>query len=185
MRSVTTGSQTVGPFFRIGLEHLFAEDESAQGKGAETVRIRGRVIDGEGSGVPDAMLEVWHANREGRYCAEEPDSTGRSASFTRVATGADGSFSFCIPRPGPIVHAHQLLQAPHISVLVFARGLMRHLMTRMYLPDDAANRSDPILQSVALERRGTLIAKPDVNEPGTLEWNVVLQGDNETVFFAW
>jgi len=183
MKLTPSGSQTVGPYFRIGLQHLCANDvQPAQG--ADTVTVHGKVIDGNGVPVSDAMLEIWHADRDGRYDARLPDESGRPACFTRVATDDDGSFRFTIARPG-VVSDPDMRQAPHIAVLVFARGLLRHLITRMYFPDDEANSSDPVLQSIPEERRRTLVAQGDSYKSDTLEWNVVLQGDGETVFFAW
>lgn len=184
MRLTPSASQTVGPFFRIGLEHLCASDAEGEVDGAQTVRVRGRVLDGNGTPVPDAVLEIWHADAEGRFGAEEPAQSGRSACFTRVATDGDGSFCFAIPKPG-VIHCGAESQAPHLAVLVFARGLLRHLMTRMYFPAEPANAADPVLQLVPQDRRHTLVARETAQRPGDLEWNVELQGDDETVFFAW
>jgi len=185
MRSIPSGSQTVGPFFRIGLEHLCVSGVSDEAGGAQVIRVRGRVLDGKGTPVPDAVLEIWHADAEGRFCAEALPSSGRSASFTRAATGDDGYFCFAIPRPGAIVYGEGEKQAPHIAVLVFARGLLRHLMTRMYFPRETAKELDPVLQLVPVDRRHTLIARESSHQPDELDWDVVLQGDGETVFFAW
>ncbi len=184
MKLTPSGSQTVGPYFRIGLQHLCVDD-AQPAPGGDTVTVHGRVIDANGVPVSDAMLELWHADRDGRYDAGLPDATGRPACFTRVATDDDGNFRFTLVRPGAVTSEQGMLQAPHIAVLLFARGLLRHLMTRMYFPDEAANISDPILQSIPQERRRTLIAERDLHKPDTLEWDVVLQGDDETVFFAW
>lgn len=183
MKLTPSGSQTVGPFFRIGLEHLCARDVAATD--TERVTIRGRVIDGEGTPVPDALLEVWHANADGRFIASGPDASGRPDCFTRAATRDDGTFAFSICLPGAIACEEEETQAPHIAVLVFARGLMRHLLTRMYFPGEEANEHDALLQMVPRERRHTLIARQSTHEPGELQWDVVLQGENETVFFAW
>jgi|SRR5579863_496694 len=185
MSGSASGSQTVGPFFRIGLEHLCAPDDAAARAGVDVVTVRGRVIDGDGNGVPDAMLEIWHAGPDGFYGADGPDERGRATCFTRSATGEDGWFQFTIRRPGKIACDSGPAQASHANVLVFMRGLLRHLMTRMYFPDEPANQSDPLLQLVPAERRGTLIARAIADGPGYVEWNVVLQGTNETVFFAW
>lgn len=184
MKLTPSGSQTVGPYFRIGLEHLCASDASPA-QGAETATVHGKVIDGNGHPVPDAMIEIWHADKDGRYDASLADKAGGSACFTRVATDDDGGFRFTIVRPGVVVSNPDMKQAPHIAVLVFARGLLRHLITRMYFPDEAANSSDSVLLSIPEERRRTLMAQPDSRAPHTFEWNVVLQGNDETVFFAW
>jgi protocatechuate 3,4-dioxygenase, alpha subunit len=183
MRLTPSGSQTVGPFFRIGLEHLCAQSPAALVDGANVLTVCGRVLEGEGAPVPDALLEVWHADAEGRYDASEPAQSGKPSAFTRAATDDDGSFCFSIARPGAI--AGEAKQAPHLAVLVFARGLLRHLMTRMYFPHEPGNGSDAVLQLVPEDRRRTLIAREIVQRPGVLEWNVVLQGEDETVFFAW
>ena len=184
MKLTPSGSQTVGPYFRIGLQHLCANDLQPV-QDADTVTVHGKVIDANGVPVSDAMLEMWHADRDGRFDAGLPNGSGRPACFTRVATDDNGSFRFTIVRPGAVVSEQDMRQAPHIAVLVFARGLQRHLITRMYFPDEAANSSDAVLQSIPEARRRTLIAKCDSNMPGAVEWNVVLQGDDETVFFAW
>ena len=185
MSSMTSGSQTVGPFFRIGLEHLCARGEGNAAGSEDEVTIRGRVIDGAGNPVPDAMLEIWHADGEGRYSSLEPNDRGRAAGFTRAATGSDGCFAFSIRKPGAIATEPECRQGPHVAVLVFARGLMRHLLTRMYFPDEPANGSDPVLLSIPEQRRRTLIAQRAAGDAAVLEWNVVLQGEDETVFFAW
>lgn len=185
MRSTPSGSQTVGPFFRIGLEHMCARDSHARvDDDAEKLTICGRVLDGEGIPVPDAVLEIWHADSEG-CCGSEPNNFGFSRCFARAATDENGSFSFSIARPGAIASGADRKQAPHIAVLVFARGLLRQLMTRMYFPGEPANDSDPVLQLIAEERQPTLIARKNAQHPGELDWNVVLQGRDETVFFAW
>jgi len=183
MKLTPSGSQTVGPFFRIGLEHLYARDTESTDN-AEKVTIRGKVLDADGNPVPDAMLEVWHASKGGLYNALQSDSSHRPACFTRIATDDNGTFRFTIVRLGPVACAAQSQQAPHIAILVFARGLLRHLTTRMYFPDDPANDSDPVMQLIPPERRHTLIAQQNANSPGSFEWNVVLQGQDETVFFA-
>jgi protocatechuate 3,4-dioxygenase alpha subunit len=154
-----TGSQTVGPFFHVGLAALFQSDMTRSVRveaDAAVVTVRGRVIDGDGNGVPDAMLEIWQADTGG---------------FARVPTGADGSFGFTA------------FQSPYLNVAIFMRGLLRQLHTRIYLSDDAANDDDPILRLVDRTRRRTLIARPTGIAAGDLEWSVVLQGADETVFF--
>jgi protocatechuate 3,4-dioxygenase, alpha subunit len=175
-----TGSQTVGPYFRIGLEYLCAKDGSA--RSAESVTITGRVLDADGAPVPDAMLEIYYSDPEGHDETPGAQAPQRPSTFVRVATNVDGQFRFAVARPEP---GTEQRQAPHLAVLVFARGLLRHLITRMYFPDEPANTTDPILQSVPLARQHTMIARPDAQQPGTLVWNVVLQGKEETVFFAW
>ena len=182
MKLTPSGSQTVGPFFSIGLEHLCDQTGTAI-KDGEAVTVRGRVVDGDGIPVPDAVLEVWHADAQGKY-AEESDALGRSLCFRRVATDDQGRFELRIPRPGEVACDPGFKQAPHLAVLVFARGLLRHLITRMYFDGEAGNASDSLLQRVPEDRRATLIARL-TGDVATYEWNVVLQGQDETAFFAW
>jgi protocatechuate 3,4-dioxygenase, alpha subunit len=157
-----TPSQTVGPFFSFGLcvlpqsELLAADDEAA-------VRIYGSVLDGAGNPVADAMVEVWQpAGRPG-------------AGWARSGTDAAGGYSFVVARP----------QAPngeaaHLDVLVFARGLLKPVMTRMYVSGNAENEADPVLSALPAERAQTMVA---VAEGGALRFDIHLQGDRETVFF--
>jgi protocatechuate 3,4-dioxygenase, alpha subunit len=185
MKLTPSGSQTVGPFFHLGLEHLCTRDDATAAEDAGLMTIRGRVIDGAGVPVKDAVLEIWHADTNGQFNACEPFANGRTACFTRAATGDDGAFGFTLARPGAIAGDTGQKQAPHVAVLLFARGLMRHLLTRMYFPGEPANAIDPVLQSIPKDRRQTLLARANPDQPGVLEWNVVLQGEDETVFFAW
>ncbi|HEX3985854.1 MAG TPA: protocatechuate 3,4-dioxygenase subunit alpha [Acidobacteriaceae bacterium] len=187
MRETCAGSQTVGPFFSIGLEYLCAQPDPATVAGA--IIVRGRVLDGEKQPVPDALLELWYADGDGHYS----DQTGEGASvpqclprgFARIATDAEGRFCLGLQKPGRVEMGDGGKQAPHVVVLVFARGLLRHLITRMYFPGDRANEEDPVLQSIPARRRATLIPKQDPANPSSLEWDIRLQGEEETVFFAW
>ena len=183
MKLTPSGSQTVGPFFRIGLEHLCATGTKPD-ENSEMITVYGKVLDGDGIPVPDAVLEIWHANAHGTF-SREPGQSGRPVCFTRVATDEDGTYRFAIAMPGAAACDSELRQSPHLAVLVFARGLMRHLITRMYFPDEAANASDTLLQMVPVDRRHTLIARANGGNARMFEWNVVLQGADETVFFAW
>jgi protocatechuate 3,4-dioxygenase, alpha subunit len=182
MRMVPTGSQTVGPFFSIGLSHLCSAQTVLKGR---PVEIRGRVIDANGDGVPDAVLEIWQADPLGHYAEVSDDSSGLPAGFARVASDDSGGFRFSTCRPGPVSFDRHRKQAPHLVVLVFARGLLRHLITRMYFPDEPDNLTDPVLESVPEDRRGTLVARRVSVLGNKLEWQVVLRGEKETVFFAW
>ncbi len=171
---VPSSSQTVGPYFRIGLEYLAGEP--ARGATTrETVTILGRVLDRDGAPVPDAMLEFWSAN------AGKPnaDDDGFPDNFRRVSTDSDGGFCVAMPRPADPGR----VQAPHLLVLVFARGLLRHLISGVYFAGERANDADPVLLAIPAERRHTLIAQPDGD--GSFHWDVILQGNDETVFFAW
>jgi protocatechuate 3,4-dioxygenase alpha subunit len=183
--SVPTPSQTVGPFFNIGLPgaHTRLVEESA----GEAVKLWGVVYDGEGEAVPDALLEVWQANRAGRY--DHPEDPREDApledgfrGFGRAETDGDGRYEFVTVKPGPVPAPGGGRQAPHILVSVFARGVLKRLATRVYFPDEtAANDADPVLSAVAPERRATLVAAEDGG--GGLRFDVRLQGEGETVFF--
>jgi protocatechuate 3,4-dioxygenase alpha subunit len=175
----------VGPFFGVGSLWLDGSRLAPAGVLGERVRIEGRVLDGDGGGVPDALLEVWQASAHGRYAHPEdvqplpidPGFTG----FGRVATDATGRFQFATVKPGSVPGPRGSRQAPHILVSLFARGLMRRLVTRLYFPNDPANAGDFVLGLVPVARRATLIAR--ARTEGVVEWDVVLQGPNETVFF--
>jgi protocatechuate 3,4-dioxygenase, alpha subunit len=174
---IATPSQTVGPFFHFGIttdERLGAVGASAAG---ERLHLRVRLFDGGGNPLPDAMVEIYQANAAGEYGA--PGFSG----FGRLATNADGSCAFDTVRPGHVTHASGQRQAAHINVCLFARGLLRHVYTRVYFAGDPDLETDPILALVPAERRGTLHATPAPGAPGRWEWDVRLQGDGETVFF--
>jgi protocatechuate 3,4-dioxygenase, alpha subunit len=187
MSRQATTSQTVGPFFSIGMCRAIKENLAGPGTSGERVVIEGRVFDGDGKPVPDAILEIWQANSRGKYAhPEDQQDKPVEANFTgygRIPTGDDGKFRFTTIKPGQVPDLDGKLQAPHIVVSVFARGLLRRLVTRIYFPDDPANSNDFVLNLVEATRRDTLVAKKLAREAGTLEWNVVLQGPNETVFF--
>jgi len=171
MALVATASQTVGPFFAIAFTRGYVADLAPPGVPGERVAIAGRLLDGNGAPVADACIEIWQADAEGRYAHQ-----GAFRGFGRVATDRDGAFALTTIKPGEVAG-----MAPHLVVSIFARGLLRRLLTRMYFPDDAANGADPVLALVPAERRATLIARGV--GPGRLEWNVVLQGAGETAFF--
>jgi len=165
MSGPLTPSQTVGPFFGVGLPFEKGEQLAPPGS-AHAMRIEGQVLDGKGEPVPDALLEIWQPG------------TG----FGRARTDSEGAFSFTTVKPGAVPAPDGRVQAPHFNVTVFARGLLRHLVTRMYFPDETeANAADPVLNLVEPARRETLIAK---HCDGVLHFDVRLQGERETVFFA-
>ena len=178
-------SQTIGPYLRIGLEWMVIEDLAPKGVSGERVSIEGRVIDADGKPVNDAAVEIWQANSQGKYASpEDPQDKPLEPGFRgygRSLTDDGGNFRFRTIKPGPVPGADGKLQAPHLSVTVFMRGLLKQLVTRMYFPDDPANAADSVLSLVPAERRATLVAKK--RSDGALEWNLVLQGKNETVFF--
>jgi len=175
---IPASSQTVGPFFRIGLQYLIDRTHLPSIVPKGTIEIRGRVLDRDGLPVPDAMLEFW--------CGAPKLLSGRDAEsgvpegFRRVATDEKGEFALTIPRP-----VAEASSDAYLLVLVFARGLLRHLITRMYLEDEVRSDSDAVLLRVPPERRATLIARADEKQAGLYWWDVVLQGTGETVFFAW
>jgi protocatechuate 3,4-dioxygenase alpha subunit len=182
-----TASQTVGPFFHIGMEKLLISDIAGPGAKGERLSIQGRVLDGDGKPVPDAILEFWQANAVGKYAhpadAQSKPVDPKFNGFGRVATGADGSFSVSTIKPGAAPGAQGAMQAPHIAVSIFMRGMLKRAVSRIYFPGEAANANDPVLLLVPADRRTTLIAKQLAGKTGVLEWNVVVQGEGESVFF--
>ena len=182
---VATTSQTIGPFFSIGLAWLARHDLAPRGVAGDRVTVAGRVVDGDGRPVPDAFLELWQADAHGKYAHPE-DSQDKVLDpafqgYGRVATDEDGRFRFTTIKPGAVPGPAGKAQAPHLEVSVFARGLMKRLVTRMYFPDEPANASDFALSLAEPSRRATLVAERQ--DGGSLQWNVVLQGPGETVFF--
>jgi len=182
-----TTSHTVGPFFTIGLTRLFQSEIAGPGVAGERIAIEGRVLDGDGSPVPDALVEIWQANSHGKYAhpedkQEKPVEPG-FRGYGRQPTDDAGKFSFTTIKPGAVPGPDGKPQAPHIAVSVFSRGLQRRLVTRIYFPDEPANASDFALSRVDPARRATLFAQKVAGQSGVLEWNVILQGAGETVFF--
>ena len=183
----TTASQTIGPFLHIGLEWLVTDNLVGPGVTGENVIVEGRIVDADGKPVGDAVVEIWQANAHGRYA--HPDDTQDKPlergfkGFGRVATDEEGLFRFTTIKPGRVPATNGGLQAPHLNVTIFMRGMLKQLFTRIYFPGDAANAEDGVLSSVPAARRETLIASPVAGRTGTLRWNVVLQGAGETVFF--
>ena len=171
-----TTSQTVGPYLHIGLTWLIVENLAPAGVAGERVSIEGRVLDGDGLPVDDAAVEIWQADSTGKY------STKGFRGFGRSATDAKGAFRFQTIKPGRVPGPGGRLQAPHIAVNIFMRGLLKQLVTRIYFPDDPANAEDSVLALVPAARRDTLVARR-LAAPGALEWTVSLQGEKETVFF--
>jgi len=187
-----TSSQTVGPFFHDCLlradmrMNVLAGPETS----GERIRLEGRVSDGDGQPVPDAMIEIWQANSHGRYhhpvdsrdLPLEPSFSG----FGRSATDAEGIYWFETVKPGPVPFPSGGLQAPHICVTVFARGLLNHLSTRVYFADEPANAEDAILLHVPAERRATLLApRSTVGATVVYRFDIVLQAGVETAFFQY
>jgi protocatechuate 3,4-dioxygenase alpha subunit len=187
MSGQATTSQTVGPFFSIGLGAAVYDNLASAGTSGERVTIEGHVFDGDGKPVPDAILEIWQANSYGKYAhpADQQDKPVEASfsGFGRIPTDDEGKFRFTTIKPGQVPDLDGKLQAPHIVVSVFARGLLRRLVTRIYFPDEPGNAADFALNLVEASRRETLIAKKAAGVNGALKWDVVLQGSNETVFF--
>jgi protocatechuate 3,4-dioxygenase alpha subunit len=183
-----TPSQTVGPFFHDALSWPGAAALVRPETRGERIAIVGRVLDGDGQPVPDALIEIWQANAAGRYDHPE-DRQGKPRDpafrgFGRCASGADGGFRFATIRPGRVPGRGNSLQAPHINVGLFARGLLRRLVTRIYFEDAAENAEDPVLALVADPvRRATLLARRVAGDGTVYRFDVVLQGEGETVFF--
>jgi protocatechuate 3,4-dioxygenase alpha subunit len=182
-----TAMQTVGPYFHIGLSWLESQSLAAAGVPGARVTIEGRVLDGDGKPVNDALIEVWQANAHGRYAHPEdrqdkPIESGFKG-FARLATDEGGAFRLATIKPGRVPGRDGVLQAPHLVVVVFMRGLLKQLVTRMYFPDEPSNAQDPVLQLIDPERRSTLLAQHKKGRDDVLAWNILLQGEGETVFF--
>jgi protocatechuate 3,4-dioxygenase, alpha subunit len=183
---VTTPGQTVGPFFAVGLARPEWSDLARDNPEGERVVIEGRVLDGDGAAVPDAMIELWQANAAGRYDHVEDRQTDKKIDpkfhgFGRVATDPQGRFRITTIKPGTVPGRGNALQAPHINVAFFARGLLKQLFTRIYFADEPANTSDPLLGSIDDDSvRQTLIARK--GDTGVYHFDFVLQGKNETAF---
>jgi protocatechuate 3,4-dioxygenase alpha subunit len=197
-----TASQTIGPFFHYALTpESYGRPGIAGGVLAsadtrgERVRIEGRVFDGEGRPMPDALVEIWQANAAGRYDhpADDRPAHGREEAaldpgfrgFGRLGTDADGGFRFETVKPGPVPGRGNTLQAPHINVILCARGMLDHAFTRIYFSDEAeANGNDPVLSAVEAGRRATLVAERRESDGEIVyRFDIRLQGEAETVFF--
>jgi protocatechuate 3,4-dioxygenase alpha subunit len=182
-----TPSQTSGPYLEIGLiggpisSHLVDESDP------RAIRISGLLLDGAGDPVPDGMIEIWQANAAGRYAhpADDREEIPIEEAFTgfgRSATDDAGRFAFVTMKPGRVPWVDGRLQAPHLLVGVFARGLLKRVATRMYFPDEeAANAEDPVLVGLESGERATLVA---CAKDDALRFDIVLQGRGQTTFFA-
>ena len=187
MSLLLTAAQTVGPFVAIGFEKQAVADVAPAGVAGERIIITGKIFDGDGQPVTDGVIETWQANSYGKYAhpddAQEKLLEENFKGFGRVLTDAQGGFRLTTIKPGTVAGPDGQEQAPHISVVIFMRGLLKHLMTRIYFPQDPANATDPVLNLVPAARRATLIATQSAD--GVLQWDVHLQGPNETVFFDY
>jgi protocatechuate 3,4-dioxygenase alpha subunit len=167
---VATASQTVGPFFSFGLTTNTALGRMARPETpGERIRLEIRVIDGSGAPVPDAMVEMWHAEKDGTFL------------FGRLETDPAGLCAFDTVHPGQA--APDARDAAHVNLCIFMRGLLRHLYTRLYFAGDPSLDTDAVLAAVPPDRLGTLIARRDDAVPSTWTFDVHLQGDRETVYF--
>ena len=192
-----TASQTIGPYFAYcltpepwGKQGITTNQLAAADTPGEHIRIEGRVLDGEGAPVGDALVEIWQANGAGRYRHRADDRADIAlddgfTGFGRCMTGDDGGFSFVTVKPGPVPGRGNQMQAPHVGLIVQARGMPSHAFTRFYFADeDEANAEDPVLATIGEARRDTLIAARDDSSGGAVyRLDIVLQGDHETVFF--
>jgi protocatechuate 3,4-dioxygenase alpha subunit len=183
-----TPSQTVGPYFEIGTDDGFIGPELVPPDRPGAVHLQGIVRDGDGAPVNDAMIEIWQANPAGRYAHPEdkredlPLEEGFDG-FGRAITDEHGRYELVTVKPGRVPGPGGTWQAPHIDVSVFARGLLKRLVTRVYFPDETeANAADPVLSSIQdSSARASLVA---VEQGGGLRFDINLQGDRETTFFA-
>jgi protocatechuate 3,4-dioxygenase alpha subunit len=198
-----TPSQTVGPYFKYGLtpgddyawNDAFSNDLLAADVSGERIRIEGQVFDGDGKLIPDSMLEIWQADAQGRFNDPQDTRSLPNAAFRgfgRCGTNQEGRYTFHTIKPGVVPGPNDKPQAPHILLAVYARGMTRHVQTRIYFADEAANAADPILALVPSDRRATLMAIRDHQAQGQTQdqaqgvvyrFDIHLQGDKETVFF--
>ncbi len=181
-----SASQTVGPFFLEALIHTDDEVLAKADTRGERIVIEGRVLDAEGAAVNDAVVEVFQADASGQYVADTVGArSGKQFSgFGRASTHAGGMFRFNTIYPGAVKHAGAETQAPHMEVMVFARGLLKPLVTRLYFAGEAANADDPVLRQIPAARRHTLEARREEGSgPAVWRFDIRLQGQDETVFF--
>jgi protocatechuate 3,4-dioxygenase alpha subunit len=182
-----TPSQTVGPYLRIGLLHDFITPNLVDPSDPHAIRLRGRLLDGDGNPVPDGMIEIWQANAAGRY--NHPADTREDVpleegflGFGRSHTENDGWYEFVTVKPGSVPWPAGGMQAPHVAVGVFGRGILKRIVTRIYFPEEgAANASDPVLSGLEAAERTTLIATA---EDGGYVFHIHLQDPGQTTFFA-
>lgn len=186
---IPTASQTVGPFFHLGMARPDWADLTRDNPAGERILVEGRVLDGDGAPVPDAVIEMWQANAAGRYNHPDDVQTDKPLDphfrgFGRAATDSEGRFRITTIRPGPVPGRGNALQAPHLTLAVFGRGLLRHLYTRLYFADEPANANDPLLSSIEDEaaRRTLLARRTDRGSTPGYSFDIILQGENETVF---
>jgi len=200
-----TPSQTVGPFFAYGLAPnnrcewrpdktgLYDWKDTVNGNlvtpdvTGDRIHIEGRVLDGDGAPINDAMIEIWQADAQGRYAHPRDNRALPNATFKgfgRSATDRNGIYAFDTIKPGAVSGPNGKPQAPHIVVGVYSRGMLRQIYTRLYFSDEASNADDAILALVPADRRDTLIARKEARGGQTVyRFDIRVQGDGETVFF--
>jgi protocatechuate 3,4-dioxygenase alpha subunit len=182
----TTPSQTVGPYFAIGLPWDVGPHAVADGTPG-AITISGTIYDGHGQPIPDHLLETWQADPNGRFAdLHGSGGTSEMAGFRGFARygleDGDGSYEILTVKPGPVPGLGATTQAPHIDVSLLARGMLNRVVTRIYFADEPElNAADPVLATVPAERRGTLLAEPI---DAGYRFDIRLQGAGETVFFA-
>lgn len=177
---IPSPGQTVGPFFHLGLP-IAGGNELVPPASTDAIRLHGRVLDGDGNPVPDAVVELWQADPEGNVVREAGSLSRDGWTFTgwgRAATDPDGHYWFSTLEPGPT----EAGRPPFFAVTVFARGLLDRLFTRAYLPNPELFGADPVLSALTAERQGTLVT---VREARGLRFDIRLQGEGETVFLSY
>jgi len=181
------GSQTVGPYYSIGFDYLVSDRAVGHASPGTHITIHGTLFDGDGVPVPDAILEIWQADPAGQFSGtvQLPKDLGPHgfAGFARLSTHQDGQFTLHTVKPGPVTYPDGTQHAPHLLVLVMMRGLLLHLVTRIYFAGEPANAADPVLLSVPEARRSTLIAANTGDNANAFRWDIHMQGPAETVFF--
>ena len=190
-----TPSQTVGPFFKYGMTpggeydwtDAFKSNLVTPDASGERIRVEGRVFDGDGAPMADCMLEIWQADAQGRFSDPQDKRALPNSSFKgfgRIGTDANGGYAFDTIKPGQVADPDGKMQAPHLALAVFARGMLLHLYTRIYFDGEASNAADPVLALVPEDRRYTLIAtRQPGNGNAVYRLDIHMQGDHETVFF--
>ncbi len=187
--SKQTPSQTVGPFYAIGMTRVPMNVLASGSTHGERICIEGQVFDGEGVAIPDVLVEIWQANAHGRY--HHPDDKQEKPldpmfpGWGRSGTDANCIYRFDTIKPGSVPGNDQNMQAPHVNVCVMARGMLTHVFTRIYFAGETLNDSDPVLKSIKNKaRRQTLIATREEKDGKTVyHFDIRLQGEDETVFF--
>ena len=190
---IQSPSQTVGPYFAQGLlregDPVFTNVLVSENTDGERIRISGCVYDAEGRPIEDSLIEIWQANSHGRYNHPldeqnkplDPEFLGHG----RASTDSEGNYRFDTIKPGSVPGPDHKTQAPHINVIVFARGMLSHAFTRIYFEDEPLNRDDPVLASIGDEaHRNTLVARRDEADGAiNYRFDIHFQGENETAFF--